>query len=106
MLPQLRCPITGETILKVMPRGISRTSLYSEIFFLLYDGSKMKVAISRNAKKNLNLKKARELFEKIRKERIAKLKTNDTDLKRKMKNKIEKTDFKKIISRQGLSLSK
>jgi hypothetical protein len=97
----LNCPITGETILKITPRGLSRTSLYSELWLTLSDKSKMRVAVSKNAKKNLKIKQIEELFEKIKKERKENLKGKLLDTKKKKKHleRIMDLSFTKVEDR-------
>jgi len=103
----LKCPITGETILKITPKGIFQRVNYSEIFFKLNDGSKMRIAVSKNAKKSLTEKQADDLFSKINKDRINRIKTKalDEDVKNKQLKRI--TDLKyNLIEDRGGSLFK
>ena len=104
----VKCPITDEDILKVTPRGILRTPLYSEIFYKLTDGSIMRIAVSKNAKKNLKKKNLKELFEKIRKERLNNLKIKDIPKKDKEKyyKAIEEIGYKDVKDKRGISLNK
>jgi hypothetical protein len=63
----LTCPITGEKILTIGPGGVRKRENYAEVWFTLSDKSRMRVAMSKNAKAQLKESDADELYRKIKK---------------------------------------
>ncbi len=64
----LNCPVTGEKILTIGANGVMKRENYAEAWFVLSDGSRMRVAMSKAAKKNLTEKQADALFKGISKD--------------------------------------
>lgn len=64
----LHCPVTGQKILTIGSGGVMKRENYAEVWFVLSDGSRMRVAMSKEAKKNLTEKQADTLFKNINKE--------------------------------------
>lgn len=104
----LKCPFTDETIMKITPRGIFRTPLYSEVFLELTDGSRMRIALSKNAKKNLKVKQVDDFFEKLRKDRIKRVKSKvlTKETREKHLSRINKVEYKSVFDRGALLLKK
>jgi hypothetical protein len=63
----LYCPVTGEKILTIGSNGVMKRENYAEVWFNLSDGSRMRVAMSKNAKDQLKEIDADELYKKIKK---------------------------------------
>ena len=104
----LKCPVTGEKILTVGANGVMKRENYSEVWFVLSDGSRMRVAISNNAKKNLKEKEADELYATIKKDwaQVIKSKTLDEKTKKKQLKRIDNLTYLSVESRDGLIIKK
>jgi hypothetical protein len=68
----------------------------------------MRIALSKNAKKNLKEKQVDEFFEKLRKERLNNLNRKAIDEKKKdtQKMRIKNIGYTEVIDRGGLLLKK
>jgi hypothetical protein len=104
----LQCPITDEKILSISSNGVRRRENYTEVFFYLTDGSRMRIAMSKNAKDNLTEKQADDFIKKIKYEWKTGL--NNKVLEKEMKKihlrRIEKMGYNKIEDRNGIILQK
>jgi len=98
---EIKCPITDEVILRINQQGLVQRVNYSEVFFVLSDHSKMRILISKNAKKNLKKSQTNELFKNIQKERIIKLKGKPLDEKKKKKHldRLKKLSYSEVVDR-------
>lgn len=105
---EIRCPITNEVIINTSKNGLVQRSNYSEIWFKLSDGSRMRVAVSKNAKNNLTEKQADEIFNEIQKGRINRLKSKALKIKVKEKQlkRINGTKVEAILDKANILINK
>jgi hypothetical protein len=98
---EIKCPITNEVILKITPNGMTQRINYCEIWLHLIDGSRMKLAISKNAKKNLKQSHIDEIFAKIKADRLNRIRGKALPAKVKAIQlaRIEKTDYREVIDK-------
>ncbi|HBI50259.1 MAG TPA: hypothetical protein DDY21_00195 [Candidatus Moranbacteria bacterium] len=101
---EIKCPITNEVILKITPNGIIQRVNYCEVWFSLDDGSQMKVAMSKNAKKNLKKSQTDELFSKINIERRNKIlaKVITKEKKEEQLSRIDKSNYSDVKDKIGI----
>jgi hypothetical protein len=102
------CPISGEKILAVSGRGVVRLSNYAEIWFELSDGSKMRMAISKNARKDIGELKVNEIFAKIKTDMLNSVKSKVLDVKTSKKQlaRINKLTYTKVFDREKTYVEK
>ena len=98
---EIKCPITNEVILRITPNGIVQRVNYCEVWFKLSDGSRMRVAMSKNAKKNLKQAQSDELFSSIRNTRLNKIrgKSLPKEVKERQLARVEKCKYTELIDR-------
>lgn len=103
----LNCPITGEKILTIGAKGVMKRENYAEVLFSLADGSKMRVAMSKDAKKTLTQKSADKLIQKIKGEFTEVIESKDIPIEEKTKQleRITKIDYTKIEDKKGLIIN-
>ena len=102
------CPITGEKIIAITNRGVTRMSNYSEVWFDLTDGSKMRLQISVNGKKNLTEKILDEVFLNIKKEmeNSTRSKALPAETMERYLEKIKNLDYKKVFDKKNIYIEK
>ena len=102
------CQISGEKILAVSGRGVVRLSNYAEIWFALSDGSKMRISISKNARKDIDDLKIEEIFVKIKAEMLSSVKSKVLDEKtRKIQvGRINKLTYIRVFDREKTYVEK
>lgn len=104
----LYCPITGEKILTIGADGVRKRENYADVWFNLSDGSRMRVAMSKNAKKQLKESDADEIYRIIKKEwadsikgKVLTKKTKDLQLER-----IDKLEYATVEASAGIIIKK
>lgn len=104
----LNCPITGEKILTIGANGVMKRENYAEVWFHLSDGSRMRVAMSRNAKEQLKESDADELFGKIKKQWTDGLKAKKIPekIKKNHLGRMEKLTYEKVEGAAGIIIEK
>jgi len=102
------CQISGEKILALSGRGVVRLSNYAEIWFELNDGSKMRVCISKNARKDIDGLKVEEIFGKIKEEMLSSVKSKvlDNKTRKKQVGRINKLTYTKVFDREKTYVEK
>jgi len=98
---EIRCPITDEVILKMTPKGLVQRVNYTEVWFNLSDGSRMRIPMSKNAVKFLKEKETDNLFKKIQEIRTNKIKGKvlPKKIKDKQLARISKLSYKEVEDR-------
>lgn len=104
----LNCPVTGQKILSIGPRGVMKRENYAEIFFILSDGSRMRVAVSKAAKRQFKQADANKIFQQISKDWQNNIKTKVIDKARKDKQiaRVQKLSFVAVEDRGGVLIGK
>ncbi len=104
----LYCQITGEKILTIGNNGVTKRENYVEVWFELSDGSRMRVAMSKNAKEQLKEIDADEVYRKIKKEWSDAIKNKIIPAKQKALQlaRINKLTYKNVEGRAGVIINK
>lgn len=97
------CPVTGEKIIDIGRNGVTKRSNYAEAWFVLCDGSRMRVAMSRNAKKHLTEKQADAIMNGVRKEWEDSIRSKaiPKDEKERRLARIRGTGYSEVLAREG-----
>jgi hypothetical protein len=104
----INCPITGEKIISIGSNGVRKRENYAEVWFHLSDGSRMRVAVSKNAKAQLKEADADEVYRKIKmgwtesiQSKVMPKKQKDIQLAR-----IDALTFSKVETKAGILIDK
>jgi hypothetical protein len=104
----IHCPITGEKIISIGANGVRKRENYAEVWFKLSDGSRMRVAMSKNAKAQLKESDADEVYRKIKQGWTEAIQSKVLPAKQKTAqlSNIDKLTFSKVETRAGILIDK